>query len=484
MGAAQEDDPFSHVRALEPHGPRAAEKLTALRDMLVRLGAPLDAERLLVVEKAAEERDFKLLDRFVTLGVPLHELGENRHGQVRRIVGWRNAAALLPLMITWMALAFASWDYQRMVQAHPKKITEPFLVLWQQRFDSVRPTFAETALVSFTLLFIVLILTMLAHRRESAANAEIAAATALADDALHDLGLTVVANDVRAPENAKEWAEAAQHVLTETQQLIKAALTDTTELAKRNNAIAQTASEQLGQLQVRAEELLKGVGKETREVMVALQRQSEQTTSRVGEEAIKVLQQAGEANRQLVEQQMTPLFTGFRESLADYRQDQEVYRASAAALAGGVTNLTSAAAGLASGVTSYTGIARAIDENLELIGTTQADLGKRIGTHSDGLAAATGELREVAELMAGDMRRDIEALTENVMKAGSTLVTAEESLASTGAALAATTRAIQAGASELASAAATVDRAADALARAFADAPPSRGFFARLFGRS
>jgi ABC-type transporter Mla subunit MlaD len=198
-----------------------------------------------------------------------------------------------------------------------------------------------------------------------------------------------------------------------------------------------------------------------------------------------VLRQAGEANRQLVEHQMTPLFTGFQESLADYRGDQEVYRSSAAALSGGVTDLTTAASGLAEGVGSYTGAARAIDEKLALIATTQTDLGERIGAHSADLTAATAELRGVAELMAGDMRRDIETLTRNVVDAGSSLGTVEKNLAATSTALVTTTRAIEAGAAELASAAAAVDRAAETLRRAAGTAPagPRPGFWARLFGR-
>jgi hypothetical protein len=69
--------------------------------------------------------------------------------------------------------------------------------------------------------------------------------------------------------------EAAQRVLTETQRLITDAVRDTKALAERNNEISQTAKE---------------------------------------------------ANRKLIEEQMTPLFQGFRAALDAYRADQDLPR--------------------------------------------------------------------------------------------------------------------------------------------------------------
>ncbi|WP_157430393.1 hypothetical protein [Actinomadura macra] len=466
------------------HGGEAARKLATLWDELILLGAPDDAERLSIADDAARRRDFALLDRFVALGVTFYKLTEIQHARVRRIVGWRNATALLPLMITWIALAIASWDYHRTVSAHPDLTTQPFLVLWQRRFDgSPLPTFAETALLSFFLLLIVLSLTIWAHRLESSADGALARVNTLADDALYSLGLAVESSNVKAPDNAKEWAEAAQRVLTETQEMIRLAVRETEQLAKENTAISRSATERLEELQVHAKKLLEGVSKETGEVLSALQMQGEQTTTRVGAEATAVLQQAGEANRQLIDQQMVPLFTGFKEALADYRGDQEVYRASAAALSGGVTDLTSAAAGLAGGVGGYTKTAESIDERLKVIGTSQTDLVGKIAEHSEGLTTATAQLRGVAELMTGDMKGDMEALTRNVADAGASLVVIQRDLAATGTSLTAVTHTMQATASDLASAAASVARAATEVRRAVGVAGPRGGRIRRLFGR-
>ncbi|QXJ21486.1 hypothetical protein AGRA3207_002345 [Actinomadura graeca] len=471
---------FPHVAALGEHGGEAAGKLAELQEELLRLGAHDDAARLAAVDKAAGRRDLAMLGRYAAAGFTFHELAKVQHARVRRIVGWRNATALLPLMITWIALAVASWDYQRTVRAHPELTTQPFLVLWQRRFDgSPLPTFAETALLSFVLLLAVLALTVWAHRLESAANAELAEVGALADDALDHLGLTVESGDVKPPENAREWAEAAQRVLTETQEMIRLAVRDTARLAENNGAVSKAATDRLEELQVHAKKLLEGVSKETGEVLSALQMQGEQTTTRVGAEATAVLRQAGEANRQLIDQQMVPLFKGFKDALADYRGDQEVYRASAAALSGGVKDLTAAAAGLAGGVGGFTEAAASIDERLKVIGTSQTGLVDRIGEHSEGLAAATTELRGVAELVAGDMKGGLEELTRNVVDAGASLVAVQRDLAAAGTSLSAVTHTMQSTAADLASAAASVAMAATQIGKAAGAAPPRRSRFGR-----
>lgn len=474
-------DRFAHVAALEPHGKEAAQKLTDLHDELSWLGAVDDAEHLQIADDAANLRDFDGLKRFVASGIPLNDVYESQHARVGRIIGWRNATALAPLMLTWLALAAASWAYHVQLQREPERLTDPFLVLWQDRFGMAMPTFAEIAVLSFALLFVVLALTIRAHRREAAANRTIAAVEKMADNALHALGLVLETSGARPPDNAKEWAEAASRILAETQQMIKAAVRDTARLAKDNADVAQSASERLTQLQQHGEELLKGVGKETQEVMLTLQRQSEQATTRVAEEAVRILRQAGEANRQLVEQQMTPLFQGFTTSLAEYRRDQETYSDSAARLAGGTANLATAASGLTDGVGAYTSVARSIDDKLASIGASQSALVGRIDEHSAGISSAAAVLHEVATLISGNMKSDMEALAQNVVRAGESLADTERSLSVTAASLEGTTRAMGTTAADLARAAAAVENAAKAIGAGTAPTR-RRGFWSRLFG--
>jgi hypothetical protein len=442
---------FDAVATLGPHGREAADKLSSVHEELVRLGAPDDARRLLAVDRAARQRDFTALERLTSAEQSLDELSEIQHAGVRRLVFARNASALLPLLVTWFLLGWASLRYHQLLVAKPELSTEPFLALWQRRFDgALIPTFAETALAAFVLLAVILLLSWLAHVREGASGRVVAGMAAKVDDAMAALALAVQTSTVRPPLSAAEWAEAAQRVLAQTQSMISAAVADTAALAERNNEISKTAEATMTTLQGQAHELVAGLAKETTETLVAVRADNAQFIARTAEEAKIVLQQAGAANRQLVEQHMTPLFDGFRASLQEFRADQQVYRDSAAGLAGGVTELGRSAAVLASSAQTYTDIAGSIDKNLGLIQTTQSQFVTRVAEHSDNIATAAKALGDVAELLTGRMRGDLETLARSVVDAGAGFAAIDRHLALTSAALEQATREMRDAASRLA----------------------------------
>ncbi|MEV6495512.1 hypothetical protein AB0M20_43880, partial [Actinoplanes sp. NPDC051633] len=372
------DLPFEQVRLLGPHGAEAADKLAAAHAELTSRGADNDAVRLMAIDQAAARRDFPALERIGAGEQPLNELTAIEHRAVRRVVGWRNAVALLPLIATWCFLGWASWCYQELLEANPKLSTEPFLVLWQQRFrGSTIPTFAETALIAFALLFVVLLLTVRAHSLEGQANAAVAAVSTKVDDAMETLALAVQTSNVRPPDTAREWAEAAQRVLSETQQMIAdvegrtrdllaEAVAETSRLAQENNRITASAEQAVQELHQQGRELIAALAQEIQDTVVAVRADNEQFIGRTTTEATAVLQQAVEANQRLLDQQLSPLFKGFHESLEEYRSDQLAYRTSAEAMAQGVTGLTEATKELADSSKSYTTVASSIDQHLRL----------------------------------------------------------------------------------------------------------------------
>lgn len=467
---------YAHVAELEPHGPDAARRLSELEDELVRVGASSDVKRLRIADDAAKRRDFLLLERFVATGIPLDELSDRQYAKVRQIVGFRNAAALLPLILTWLALSWAAANYYSEVHKDQSLTTQPFLYLWQHHFDhSIIPTFAETALGSFVLLLGVLGLTVWAHRQEGRANTELARINTLADDALNALSLAVETASVRPPDNAQEWAEAAQRVLTETQVLIKQAVEDTTTLATNNKDISETAGKALKEFQTQTEELVKGVAAQVATLLTSLSQQSAQATSRVAAEATAALEKTGQTHQDLIKDGMRPLFDGLEESLAAYRSDQKTYSQSAGTLAVGVKDLSGAATLLSTSVGKYNGIAQSMDERLKLIGTSQTDLAENIAEHSAGIVTASATVQGIAELMTGEMKTDIDALSKNVTAASTSLVAVEQALSETGRTLATTTRAMRETSSELASAASMVAEAARAVEAATSTMTPPPG---------
>ena len=90
----------------------------------------------------------------------------------------RNILVLIPIAITWLALWQASLNYNALIAEKPELITQPFLLLWEQGFEELESasgsTFSQVAFVDFSLLFTVVVLTVVIHfykdTRESGAR--------------------------------------------------------------------------------------------------------------------------------------------------------------------------------------------------------------------------------------------------------------------------------------------------------------------------
>jgi ABC-type transporter Mla subunit MlaD len=88
----------------------------------------------------------------------------------------RNMLVLVPVFLTWFALAEAARDYERFVSANPDQAGQPFLLLWQQGFGGesspISPTFATVALIDAAVILVIIFLTFYAHgRREDQEDA-------------------------------------------------------------------------------------------------------------------------------------------------------------------------------------------------------------------------------------------------------------------------------------------------------------------------
>ncbi|MDQ4045381.1 MAG: hypothetical protein M3173_08030, partial [Chloroflexota bacterium] len=79
----------------------------------------------------------------------------------------RNMLVLVPVFLTWFALAEAARDYERFISANPDAAGQPFLLLWQQGFGGeaspLSPTFATVALIDAAVILVIILLTFYAH---------------------------------------------------------------------------------------------------------------------------------------------------------------------------------------------------------------------------------------------------------------------------------------------------------------------------------
>jgi len=90
----------------------------------------------------------------------------------------RNIMVLLPIMITWAALAQAVSDYADYVNANPDALSQPFLLLWQNGFGGTSswhsPSFSAVAMVDALLILVIVTITFFAHGRREQREEEIA----------------------------------------------------------------------------------------------------------------------------------------------------------------------------------------------------------------------------------------------------------------------------------------------------------------------
>lgn len=81
----------------------------------------------------------------------------------------RNVLVLVPILLTWAALAEASRAYDRFLAANPEEAGTPFLLLWQRGFGGeasmFSPTFATVALVDALVIAVMILLTIYTHGR-------------------------------------------------------------------------------------------------------------------------------------------------------------------------------------------------------------------------------------------------------------------------------------------------------------------------------
>ena len=84
----------------------------------------------------------------------------------------RNVLVLVPILLTWFALAEASRAYAAFIAANPDEVRQPFLLLWENGFggyaNALAPSFSTVALIDAVLIAIIILLTLYSHgRRES-----------------------------------------------------------------------------------------------------------------------------------------------------------------------------------------------------------------------------------------------------------------------------------------------------------------------------
>jgi methyl-accepting chemotaxis protein len=81
----------------------------------------------------------------------------------------RNVLVLVPIVLTWAALAEASLSYNRYIEENPAEAATPFLLLWQRGFGGeggwFSTSFSTVALIDAVVIIVMILLTLYTHGR-------------------------------------------------------------------------------------------------------------------------------------------------------------------------------------------------------------------------------------------------------------------------------------------------------------------------------
>ncbi len=160
--------------------PQVNSKVNHLREKARSLGATLGAERLTFVYENLDKLSPDFIYAFLDLDAFRAEVKAAQGSKAKFWYTLCTILGVLILVLTGVALFYASIGYQQDLAAHPADINQPFLQLWQNGFHGTTPlTFGLTILVDSLLLLFLLLCVLQAQRLERRAQKD---ASKLAQD--------------------------------------------------------------------------------------------------------------------------------------------------------------------------------------------------------------------------------------------------------------------------------------------------------------
>lgn len=152
------------AQSLEPVDPRSAERMRSLARAVAtdegrQRWAEVDLRRAFNTERLA-------------YAYALRQEGGYTHSTIAGADRLRNVLVLVPILLTWFALAEASRAYNRFLALNPDEVRQPFLLLWERGFGGeasrFAPSFSTVALIDAVLIAIIIGLTFYSHGRREA----------------------------------------------------------------------------------------------------------------------------------------------------------------------------------------------------------------------------------------------------------------------------------------------------------------------------
>lgn len=402
-------------------GDAVADRIDALEGKIRKLAPDASARLRLAaanVRKVSPDATYSWVDPASFT----HEIEVNEARPAESLSAIRNVLVVIPLTLTWLALALAAIEYIVDIKAYHDDIYQPFLALWQGGFPHAgwffTFTLADIGILDCMLLLVVLGLTwreQIIQRRarikaQALTNQLISITPSLVELSSRG-GKPLVGPDASVQDVANAIQDVLDQAFAQTQRLTTEAehrLTDVAEAAQRSILASQTAVEQL------------------------------------------------------MTNHMAPMINRISGHLNVLQTQLEASQEKLDTVATASQQLSIAAGALERNAGAYIAAAAQISEHIEQLRGTQAELVTRIDTVSREIGTSATALQQVAAAIGTDM-------VDTVRETG-------EYLHETNVALLQTTQRLQHAANGL-------DTAVDHLAILTVGGKANKGFWAWLFGR-
>jgi gas vesicle protein len=422
MGTKQPGS-FSGIQSTfpSPQGTQLAGKFSAAYELLKKKRIPAAWDRLdrLDDDVKAYAPSLDLLQRHLPDGeIFIEDIEDACAGNVRLFNLGRTLCALLPLLLTWATLAWATLLYRgEPTQANPTttQVIQSFLAQWQNGFGDSGSLFkfSNVAFLDAGLIIGVGLFTILVHIAEARPKQIIKDVKPKIEDALRNLLIAIEQQGIMKPSTAQGLVQASAGMISTAVQQLKDAAIDW-----KNTALL-------------TEKHLQEIAKDSADTLKTLRDEAKDNLEKTQLAVQGVLTTLEKEIQQVIRNEMGSILTDYRATLTVFQDQVAQYKAASTDLVGEAKKLSVAGSTLAAEATAYTGIASAINTHMGDLKTSQTTFVDSVSGIATDMGATAKNTIRLVDRIDKTLQPELKILVDKAADTSEALTTTSKQLAGT-----------------------------------------------------